>query len=82
MLLRGGQSNNNPSGTSAGSTTGSVHISLVLGGWIYVQHKRNIIDVDSARSHIRGDQDTNPAARKFRQVLGTNGLGEITMKLN
>ena len=71
-----------PGAAGARGASGAVEISLVFGGWIDMDNKFHIIDVNPARRDIGGDQDKNITGGEFREVAVTCGLRQIAVQIN
>ena len=66
--------------TSASGTAGPVQVVLGVHRWIDLQHEGDVIDVNTARGHVGGDEHRQGAFLEGGEHSGPSPLGESTVQ--
>lgn len=74
------ESDDRPRLPSPGRATGTVQVVLVVAGRVDLEHHPDVVDVDSARRDVSGDQDGQPGLPERPEDPVAHRLGEPSVQ--
>src|SRR6478672_12613223 len=80
MLLRLDEAEDGASRARAGGPPRPMRVDLGVGGWVEVDDKAQIVDVDATGGNVRRDQDATPAGREGIQRAASLVLIQVPVQ--
>ena len=81
-LVSGGHRDDGADSARAGGPAGAVHVGLVLGRRIGMDHQPHVVDVDAARGDVGGHHDGGLSGGERVQVPHARVLGQVAVQVH